>query len=212
MAQGREPAGPSAGRLRELVEQGDGTRVVEQMEQIRELALDGRKPEANREAKELSVKLEQLARRLDVLHRDIVAPELAKLVELDRRFAELNLRRKHLETDADIDAWHRQAAELIRELEKAGLTDAASTLADAMKSAGARRGDGPWDWGIGDDHVRVVPDIYTNTLVTITTRLQDRIQDMILKDMVAARDEATPPEYKELVERYYEVLSQGGAR
>ena len=35
---------------------------------------------------------------------------------------------------------------------------------------------------------------------------------MILKDMASARDEATPPEFKELVERYYEVLSKGGAR
>jgi hypothetical protein len=29
--------------------------------------------------------------------------------------------------------------------------------------------------------------------------------------MVSARDEATPPEFKELVERYFEVLSGGGA-
>jgi hypothetical protein len=33
---------------------------------------------------------------------------------------------------------------------------------------------------------------------------------LILKDMVSARDEATPPEFKELVERYFEVLSGGG--
>ncbi len=157
--------------------------------------------------------LERLARRLDVLHRGIVSPEIARLVELDRRVAELTARLKHLETDADIDAWHRQAAELIRELEKAGLTDAVGALVDAMKAAALHRGDGPWDWGIGDNRVRVVPDLYTNALVKITLRLQERIQDMILKDMVAARDEATPPEFKELVDRYYEVLSnQGGAK
>ena len=39
----------------------------------------------------------------------------------------------------------------------------------------------------------------------------ERIQDLILKDLVSARDEATPPEFKEMVERYYEVLSGGGA-
>ena len=37
-----------------------------------------------------------------------------------------------------------------------------------------------------------------------------KIQDLILKDMVSARDEATPPAFKELVERYYEVLSKSG--
>ena len=157
--------GPSAGPLRELVEQGDGTRVVERMEQIRELPRQGRKPDANREAKELSAMLERLARRLDVLHRGIISPEIARLVELDRRVAELTARLKHLETDADIDAWHRQAAELVRELEKAGLTDAVGALADAMKAAALHRGDGPWDWGFGDNRVRVVPDLYTNAAV-----------------------------------------------
>ena len=33
---------------------------------------------------------------------------------------------------------------------------------------------------------------------------------LILKDMMSARDEATPPAFKELVERYYEVLSNNG--
>ena len=39
-------------------------------------------------------------------------------------------------------------------------------------------------------------------------KIQEKIQDLILKDLVSARDEATPPEFKELVERYYEVLSK----
>jgi hypothetical protein len=33
---------------------------------------------------------------------------------------------------------------------------------------------------------------------------------MILKDMISSRDESIPPEFKELVERYYEVLSRNG--
>ncbi len=32
---------------------------------------------------------------------------------------------------------------------------------------------------------------------------------MILKDLASARDEATPPVFRELVERYYEVISKG---
>jgi hypothetical protein len=30
--------------------------------------------------------------------------------------------------------------------------------------------------------------------------------------MASARDEATPPQFKELVERYYEVISKEGGR
>ena len=70
--------GQSAERIRELIEEGEATRVVERMERIGELYLGGQKPEARREAKELSRLLEVLARQLDVLHRGIVAPELAE--------------------------------------------------------------------------------------------------------------------------------------
>ena len=42
--------------------------------------------------------------------------------------------------------------------------------------------------------------------------LQAKIQNLILKDMASARDEATPPQFKELIERYYEVLSKEGGR
>jgi len=45
-------------------------------------------------------------------------------------------------------------------------------------------------------------------LSSVSLLLQGRIQDLILKDIVSARDEATPPEFKELVDRYYEVLSK----
>ena len=44
----------------------------------------------------------------------------------------------------------------------------------------------------------------------VARRIQVQIQEMILKDMMSSRDETTPPEFKELVERYYEVLSRQG--
>ena len=126
--------GESAERIRELLEESEATRVVERMERIGELYVGGQKPEARREAKELSRSLEVLARQLDVLHRGIVAPELAKLVEFDRRVAELTARLKDLKTDAEITEWHRQAAALVRDLEKAGLTDGAKAAGRCSSS------------------------------------------------------------------------------
>jgi hypothetical protein len=206
--------GAPAERLREVVVEGDAKGVVERMAQIRELELGGRQPAAQREAQELSLALERLARVLDVVYRGIVAPELAKLVELERRVSELMARMKTIKTEAEIDVWHRQAADLIRDLEHAGLNDAAGTLADAIRQAAIDRGNAAWHWGgVGTDHNWLAPDRYPDALVKVTARLQERMQDMILKDMVSARDEATPPEFKELVQRYYEVLSkQGGPR
>jgi hypothetical protein len=205
--------GPSAEQMRDLLGEGEADRVVERMAQIRDHENAGRKPAARREARELSITLERLARRLDVLYRGLVAPELARLIELERRVAALVPRLKELRTDAEVAGWHRQAAELIHELEAAGLSDVAGALTDAIRTAALGRGNGPWRWGLGDDHIWEVPDGYQDALAKITSRLEERIQDMVLKDMVSARDEATPPEFKELVERYYEVLSKrGGTR
>jgi hypothetical protein len=204
----RRAEGESANRIRELVEETGATQVVERMERIRELHLGGQKPAARRDATELSRMLEVLARRLDVLHRGIVAPELAALVEFDKRITELMARLQNVKTDGDIDEWHRQAANLIGDLEKAGLADAAAALAAAMAAEGWHGQKGTWRWAAGADDRRLVPAAYTTAIGSLTVYVHAKIQDLILKDMASARDEATPPEFKELVERYYEVLSK----
>ena len=90
---------------------------------------------------------------------------------------------------------------MIRDLRKAGQTQAASALADTIE-------DGGWNWGVGLHDFRIAPAGYVTALTSVNLLLQSKIQDLILKDIVSARDEATPPEFKELVDRYYEVLSK----
>jgi hypothetical protein len=198
--------GETGERVREMIAETGAVQVVERAERVGALYLGGQKPEARREATELSRKLELLAQALDVLHRGIVAPELAELVEFDRRVAELLTRLKTLATEAEIVEWHRQAAALIRDLEKAGMHTVAERLAGAI-DVGHWQG-GPIHWTDAPLHYWVAPVVYTTNLQSVAVQLQNRIQDLILKDLVSARDEATPPEYKELVERYYEVLSK----
>jgi hypothetical protein len=202
--------GETADRVRETLEEGEANRIVERTERIGELYLGGQKPAARRDAREFARVLEVLARHLDLLHRGIVAPELAALVEYDRRVTELTEKLKTLKTDADITEWHRLAATLVRDLEKAGLTQAATVLARALEAGNGHDLAGGWHWGLGDHGYRSAPSGYTIALSAVTIQLHDKIQDLILKDMVSARDESTPPEFKELVERYYEVLSKTG--
>jgi hypothetical protein len=38
--------------------------------------------------------------------------------------------------------------------------------------------------------------------------LQSQVYELLLGDLIAAGDEAVPPEYEKLVERYFQVLSQ----
>jgi hypothetical protein len=186
--------GESAERIRQLIEKSQSTRLVDRMQRIGELFLAGQKPEARRDAIELSRSLEILSRQLDIVYRAIIAPELANLADLERRVSQLIEKRNAAKTDAEITEWDRLADTLVRDLEKAGLTDTAKALADLLAA--------------GNDAHRSGPAYYTAALTTIGTFLQRKIQDLILKDMVSARDEATPPAFKELVDRYYEVLSK----
>jgi hypothetical protein len=203
--------GESGERIRELIAEHGALQVVERVERIGDLYVGGQKREARREASEFARRLEMLAQTLDVLHRGIVAPELAALVEFDRRVGELLSRLKTLSTEAEIAEWHRAVATLIRDLEKAGMHAVAEQLAASI-DWGAWQG-GPIHWTDGALHHWVAPDVYINNFQKVTVQLQQRIQDLILKDLVSARDEATPPEFKELVERYYEVLSkESGAK
>jgi hypothetical protein len=197
--------GEAAGRIRELIEERDATQVVERMERIGALYLGGQEPAARREATEFSKVLELLARQLEVLHRGIVAPELAAMVEFDRRVAELMTKLKTIKTDAEIAEWHRLADALVRDLEKAGLTQAATALTDAFEAGGRH-------WGVDSLHFRTAPAVFTVALTEVSRTFQEKIQNLILKDLASARDEATPPEFKELVERYYEVLSKEGGK
>lgn len=200
--------GKAADAVREILEGGAVAEIVERTERMGELRLGGKLPEIGREARELSGKLERIGQALELLHRGIVDPQLAAMVEFDRRVGALAARLAMLKTDAEITAWHRDAASLIRDLEKAGIAGAAE-LADALRDGGWTGGGGAWHWGVGPDH-RVAPGAYGNALRTVSTQIKDQIQEMVLKDVASARDEATPPKYREMVERYYEVLSGGG--
>ncbi|NQT11210.1 MAG: hypothetical protein HQ582_00575, partial [Planctomycetes bacterium] len=78
----------------------------------------------------------------------------------------------------------------------------------AMREAGwgdpSRR---DWDWRFAEGGY-LGPAGYFHGLDAVVVELQQQIRELLLKDLVASGDEATPPEYKELVDRYFQVLSQ----
>jgi len=193
--------GKAADAVREILDKGNVAEIVERAGRMGEVRVAGKRDELGREARELAGKLDVLGQALELLHRGIVAPELAAMVEFDRRVAELTAKLGELKTEADVAAWKRDVAALIRDLEKAGV-EGAVELADALRIGGG--------WHSDDARLHLVaPDPISRTLSAVSVQIKDRVQDLILKDLASARDEATPPRFRELVERYYEVISQG---
>jgi hypothetical protein len=193
--------GKAAEAVGEILDKGNVAEIVERAGRMGELRASGKKEELSREARELATRLEILGQTLELLHQGIVAPELASLVEFDRRLAELTDKLADLKTEADVAAWRREVATLIRDLEKAGIAGA-TELADSLRIGGG------WHWDT--PHLRLVaPEAVTRSLRVVSVQIKDRVQDLILKDLASARDEATPPAYRELVDRYYQVISKG---
>ncbi len=202
--------GKAGEMARELLDQGKMTEIIRQIDRIAEMHQAGKSDEARGEAAKVAQALEALARSLDMLHRDIVAPRLAELVEAEKRVADLSEQLDSLKTDAEVDAWHRQTMTLVRDLEKKeAMTEVVAELEKALVDAGWRAAGGTWTWNTPNGNWRA-PVPYKDSLKRVARRIQDQIQEMILKDMMSSRDETTPPEFKELVERYYEVLSREG--
>jgi hypothetical protein len=82
--------------------------------------------------------------------------------------------------------------EFLEEMKKAGLG------VDGARSA--------FKWGLVNDRY-VAPAGYGVHLIRVQEEVQVRIQTLLLGDITSGADEATPPKYQELVERYYRVLA-----
>ena len=54
----------------------------------------------------------------------------------------------------------------------------------------------------------VPPVAYTGSLASAILALQAKIQEIVLDNALVERTGPVPPQYKELVENYYRVLSQ----
>lgn len=198
----------TAERIESLLREADASTLIRQMQEVEAMLRAGRIAGSQTEARQLAERLEILAQRLDVVHRAVVAPHLESLIALEKRAAELRERFKMLDTQVAISLWHRDTDLLLQEFGR--LKDrsiSADRLAEAMRVEGWGTNVTRWDWSrVGGYYTG--PTAYDVSLVALTSELREEVSECMLRELVAASDEPTPPQYKELVERYFQVLSQ----
>ena len=194
-------------QVRQIMSDGAVTVTVKRMERLGDVLVAGRWRDAKFEARDIAERLEAVSQKLDVLHRTIVAPRLEELMAAEQRAAELQGKLDRLDSEMKITEWHREADGLVRDLQKASAAgDAGDALLGAMRDAGWGNFAGGWHWAWHDGHYGA-PGPYYESLRLLIEELQGQAQELLLSDLVATRDEAVPPEYKEMVERYYKVLA-----
>ena len=201
-----------AAQIERLLREGNVAMTVQQMQQLEGLLLASRWREARMSTGEIATRLEALSQRLDTLHRSVVAPRLAALIALEKRAAELRGRLEKLSTEVEISAWHRDAEAFTRDLPRESGTapkgyPAADDLLKAMHEAGWGSAEGAWHWERSGPYY-VGPEAYYSHLGAIVEGLQSQVYELLLGDLIAAGDEAVPPDYERLVERYFQILSQ----
>ena len=64
-----------------------------------------------------------------------------------------------------------------------------------------------WDWKSTVAGYYVAPARYHVLLSRLSSSLRARMQELMLGDLSASGDEPIPPQYQELVDRYYRLLA-----
>jgi hypothetical protein len=195
-------------RVTEVLSRGEIKMAVERFERLPAMLGEAKPPEqAVLDLREAADRMEATARELDRLYRSIVAPRIEQLRELEQRAAQLQQQMLQLESVPDVRKWERGAGELAERLEQEGVGGDAREQIQQLLGGGDDK-TGLWTrWTIGADGFLMPGPRYVTNLQLLVETIQHHIQELHLADLQTAGDEATPPAYRQLVERYLQVLA-----
>jgi hypothetical protein len=186
-ASGSEGSAEAARKVGGLLKQEDLAEAIKRLE----------KPGAGNdraERQDLAERFAALGQKLDQIYRETIAPRLEELARLEREANELERRAAAAEDGADWRRLRQQGGEFVEHLEAAGLGD----LANEDLRAGLRA----VSLGAGKE-------LFGRGIAAAHSRLAAKLQDFVAGDRIHAGNEAVPPEYRDLVERYLRALSAG---
>jgi hypothetical protein len=186
-ASGSEGAADAARKVGGLLKQEDLAAAIARLE----------KPGAGEdrgERQDLADRFAALGQKLDQTYRETIAPRLEELARLEREANDLEKRAAAAEDGADWRRLRQQGAELVEHLEAAEL----GGLVNQDLQAGLRSGS-----------VLEGKDWFSRGIMAVHARLAAKLQEFVAGDRFTAGNEAVPPEYKDLVDRYLRALSAG---
>ena len=148
------------------------------------------------ERQDLAERFAALGQKLDQAYRETVAPRLEEIARLEREANDLEQRAAAADDAADWRRLRQQGAEFVERLETAGLgCTAGEDLRAALRGTGAAG-----------------TELFRGGIAAAHTRLVAKLQEFVSGDRFSSGNDAVPPEYKDLVERYLRALSAGGSK
>ncbi len=187
---GSEGAADAARKVAGLLKKEDLNAAIERLE----------KPgvgDDRGERQDLSARFAALGQKLDQAYRETIAPRLEELARLEREASDLEKRAGAAEDGADWRRLRQQGSEFIEHLEAADLEGFVNEdLRAGLRAGSALEGRELFGRGVG----------------TVRARLMAKLQEFVAGDRFASGNEAVPPEYKDLVDRYLRALAAGSTK
>jgi hypothetical protein len=187
---GAEEAADAARKVAALMKQEDIAAAIARLE----------KPgtgEDRGERQDLAERFAALGQKLDQAYRETIAPRLEEIARLEREANELEQRAAAADDAADWRRLRQRGSDFIEHLEAAGL----GALADDDLRGGVRSG-----------AAVVGRDLFGRGVAAAHSRLAAKLQDVVAGDRFTTGNEAVPPEYRDLVDRYLRALSAGSTK
>jgi len=203
----------SAEKVKALVGSLDLAGALDRLGKLPEQVKNKKLQDAKATVGDGAERLETASQQLSVLHQAIVAPKVAELAELEQKLAALREQLDKLDTDARVTGWHMEANQALDQLDDKGIDpETRKEFVEEMKKNGwgpgvTTRG---WAWGRIENGYYRVPGAYRILLSRLSESIQSRMQELLLGDLKATGDEPIPPQYQELVDKYYQVLATDG--
>ena len=149
---------------------------------------------------------------LSPLAGQALRPQLERLLAAEKQAAELQEKLRSVRQSSQQAEVEKALADLARLLENlapggGSLNQATDKLANAIRSShsGWTRNDRVQQ---GEGGYFDPPVVYSESLGGVILALQAKIQEIVLENALVERTGAVPPQYKDLVDDYYRILSQ----
>lgn len=193
-------------KVTELMDKGGVSSTVERMQQQASGFRGGKVDDERKAAADIADKMDETARKLDTLQREIVNPKVAELMKLEADAQRLADETDDVETKRQAEQFMKGAGQFVEELKDAEVGGGAGEeLKDELK------GDG-WDEEtntVRSSGARFDGERYRRTLRNIEQELRETVQQLLLAELAISNEEIPPAQYEALVMKYQRTLTMG---
>lgn len=194
-------------KLGELLDKGGVAGAIERMQQQPDGVRKGQLKEEKKAAAEIADKLDEAAKKLEMIQREIVNPKVAELMKLEAAAEELEAGLDDAETKRQKEKWMQGAGDFLEELNdaQAGI-GGGEELREKMKGYG-------WDEESnrlrGNGLGTFDKSSYRKSLRRIADELREDVQQLLLAELAFSGEETPPAQYEAMVTKYQRTLTMG---